>query len=41
MRERITSHGGVLEVGPRVTGGYRVRVRLPLDGATITRGESR
>ncbi|MEL4356406.1 MULTISPECIES: sensor histidine kinase [unclassified Luteococcus] len=30
MRERVTSHGGSSEIGPRVTGGYRVRVRLPL-----------
>lgn len=37
MRERVTSHGGSAEIGPRVSGGYRVRVRLPLirtlDGA--------
>ncbi|WP_216692694.1 sensor histidine kinase [Dietzia psychralcaliphila] len=36
MRERVRSHGGECEIGPRVTGGYRVRVRLPyrpnLDG---------
>ncbi|MCA0436156.1 MAG: histidine kinase [Actinobacteria bacterium] len=31
MRERIASHGGQLDVGPRLTGGYRVRVRFPLD----------
>lgn len=30
MRERISSHGGHAEIGPRLTGGYRVRVRLPL-----------
>jgi len=30
MRERVTSHGGESEIGPRVTGGYRVRVRFPL-----------
>ncbi|MDQ2756044.1 MAG: sensor histidine kinase, partial [Actinomycetota bacterium] len=30
MRERVGSLGGTIEVGPRVTGGYRVRVRLPL-----------
>lgn len=29
MRERVRSHGGECEIGPRVTGGYRVRVRLP------------
>lgn len=33
MRERVTAHRGVAEVGPRLTGGYRVRVRLPLDGS--------
>ena len=30
MRERVTSLDGTLEIGPRVTGGFRVRVRLPL-----------
>lgn len=30
MRERVRSLGGSIEVGPRVLGGYRVRVRLPL-----------
>ncbi|PZR53398.1 sensor histidine kinase [Xylanimonas oleitrophica] len=30
VRERVSTHGGVAEIGPRVTGGYRVRVRLPL-----------
>lgn len=29
MRERVRSHGGECEIGPRATGGYRVRVRLP------------
>ncbi len=29
MRERVTVHGGTAEIGPRATGGYRVRVRLP------------
>ena len=32
MRERVTLHGGEVEVGPRALGGYRVRVRLPLQG---------
>ncbi|AKT50630.1 sensor histidine kinase [Arsenicicoccus sp. oral taxon 190] len=32
MRERIASHGGTSEIGPRATGGYRVRVRFPLPG---------
>lgn len=30
MRERVATHGGSSEIGPRRTGGYRVRVRLPL-----------
>lgn len=30
IRERLATHGGVSEIGPRVTGGYRVRVRMPL-----------
>ncbi|MEW1952700.1 histidine kinase [Terrabacter sp. NPDC080008] len=34
VRERLAAHGGVSEIGPRVTGGYRVRVRMPLPEAT-------
>ncbi|MBE6477566.1 MAG: sensor histidine kinase [Propionibacteriaceae bacterium] len=30
MRERAAHHHGEVEIGPRPTGGYRVRVRLPL-----------
>lgn len=30
IRERLAAHGGVSEIGPRITGGYRVRVRMPL-----------
>jgi signal transduction histidine kinase len=30
MRERVDVHDGVLEVGPRLDGGYRVRARFPL-----------
>ncbi|AKU18443.1 hypothetical protein VV02_25630 [Luteipulveratus mongoliensis] len=33
MRERVSAHNGVGEIGPRANGGYRVRIRLPL-GAT-------
>lgn len=33
MRERVRAHHGSADIGPRITGGYRVRVRLPLEGA--------
>jgi signal transduction histidine kinase len=36
MRERVASLDGSLEIGPRATGGFRVRVRLPLTRATAT-----
>ncbi|SDQ78463.1 sensor histidine kinase [Quadrisphaera sp. DSM 44207] len=30
MRERLALHGGLLDVGPRPDGGWRVRARFPL-----------
>jgi signal transduction histidine kinase len=33
MRERVTLFGGDLDVGPRESGGFRVRARLPLEVA--------
>lgn len=30
IRERAATHEGQVDIGPRVTGGYRVRVRYPL-----------
>lgn len=33
MRERVAVHGGELEVGPRRSGGFRVRARFPLAAA--------
>ncbi|WP_434743650.1 sensor histidine kinase [Micromonospora sp. SH-82] len=30
MRERVTAHDGILEVGPRTGGGWRVRARFPV-----------
>src|SRR5262245_13561822 len=33
MRERAETLGGQLSAGPRPDGGFRVRARLPLDGA--------
>lgn len=32
VRERLSSLGGVCEIGPRPTGGYRVRIRFPING---------
>jgi signal transduction histidine kinase len=33
MRERASAVGGELEAGPQASGGFRVLVRLPIDGA--------
>jgi signal transduction histidine kinase len=33
MRERVGALGGELQAGPRPSGGFRVRARLPLDGS--------
>lgn len=33
MRERVASHRGSCEIGPRATGGYRVRVRIPVEAS--------
>lgn len=33
IRERAASHHGIVEIGPRHVGGYRVRVRIPLGGS--------
>ncbi|MCA2215202.1 sensor histidine kinase [Jidongwangia harbinensis] len=30
MRERVSVHDGTVEAGPRATGGFRVRARLPV-----------
>jgi signal transduction histidine kinase len=32
MRERVSMLGGQLEIGPRESGGFALRARLPLDG---------
>ena len=36
IRERAATHDGQVDIGPRVTGGYRVRVRYPLGAGAMT-----
>lgn len=38
MRERVLASGGTLESTPRTQGGWRVRVRIPLDEAAALTG---
>jgi signal transduction histidine kinase len=33
LRERLSVYGGTLHAGPRLTGGYRVQARIPVDVA--------
>ena len=35
IRERAASHRGQAEIGPRASGGYRVRVRMPLGDTDV------
>ncbi|MGA9746549.1 MAG: sensor histidine kinase [Nocardioides sp.] len=36
VRERVGLHGGECEIGPRPDGGFRVRVRLPVETAGVS-----
>ncbi len=38
MQERVAVYGGDLAAGPHPGGGFRVRVRLPLDDAAVAAG---
>jgi hypothetical protein len=40
MRERVGLHDGELEIGPRPTGGFRVRARFPLPVAGSPAGRA-
>jgi len=33
LRERLSVYGGTLQAGPRLTGGYRVQARIPVESA--------
>jgi signal transduction histidine kinase len=33
LRERLSVYGGTLQAGPRITGGYRVQARIPVEVA--------
>lgn len=37
MRERVAAAGGTLDVGPRMSGGWRVRATLPVDAGSSHR----
>lgn len=37
IRERVASHRGMCDIGPRATGGFRVRVRFPVPAAPAGR----
>jgi signal transduction histidine kinase len=40
MKERVALFGGVLEVGPVLTGGYRVLARMPIEVDDIARAKA-
>jgi signal transduction histidine kinase len=33
LRERLAVYGGVLQAGPRLSGGYRVHARIPVEAS--------
>jgi signal transduction histidine kinase len=33
LRERLSVYGGTLQAGPRITGGFRVQARIPVEAA--------
>jgi signal transduction histidine kinase len=36
VRERVGLHGGECEIGPRPDGGFRVRVRIPVEQEALS-----